>query len=67
MRSSISATNVTLSGGGTVTMTTSSGTAYLRGSGVTLTNDNNTIQGAGNIGDSGALTIDNEGTIDANS
>ena len=59
--------NVTLSGGGVVTMETSTGTAYLRGSGVTLTNTNDTIQGAGFIGDSGALAIDNGGTIDANS
>ena len=58
--------NVTLSGGGTVTLETSSGAAFLRGSSVTLTNTNNTIQGAGNIGDSGALTIVNEATIDAN-
>jgi hypothetical protein len=58
--------NVTLSGGGTVTMTPGSGyTSFLRGNGVTLTNTNNTIQGAGNIGDSGALAIANAGTIDA--
>ena len=60
--------NVTLSGGGAVTMKSGSGpAAFLRGSGVTLTNTNNTIQGAGNIGDSGALALDNEATIDANS
>jgi hypothetical protein len=58
--------NLTLSGGGTLTMESSTGSAYLRGSGVTLTNDNNTIQGAGNFGDSGALTVHNEATIDAN-
>ena len=40
--------------------------AFLRGSGVTLTNTNNTIQGAGLIGDNGALTIVNQATIDAN-
>ena len=39
----------------------------MRGSGFTLTNTNDTIQGAGNIGDSGALTIVNKATIDANS
>jgi hypothetical protein len=59
--------SVTLSGGGTVTMKSSSGTAFLRGSGVTLTNTNDTIQGAGTIGDNAALAIDNKGTIDANS
>ncbi len=59
--------NVTLSGGGAVVMKSSkSGSAFLRGSGVTLTNSNNTIQGAGNIGDSGALAFANEATVDAN-
>ena len=58
--------NVTLSGGGTVAMKTGSGPAFLRGSGFTLTNTNDTIQGAGFIGDSGALTIVNQATIDAN-
>jgi fibronectin-binding autotransporter adhesin len=57
---------VTLSGGGTVTMKTGSGTAFLRGVGLTLTNTNNTIQGAGTIGDNGALAIGNQATIDAN-
>ena len=58
---------VTLSGSGSVTMSSgSSGSAYLRGNGLTLTNTNSTIQGAGNIGDSGALALDNEATIDAN-
>ena len=65
-RSSISAANVTLSGGGAVILKTKSGTAFLRGSGFTLTNTSDTIQGAGNIGDSGALAIVNKGTIDAN-
>ena len=58
---------VTLSGGGTVTMSSGTGNAYLRGSGLTLTNTNDTIQGAGLIGDSGALAIVNKGTINANS
>ena len=59
--------NVTLSGGGAVTMKSGGGTAaFFRGSGVTLTNANDTIQGAGNIGDSGALGIANQATIDAN-
>jgi hypothetical protein len=59
-------TNVTLSGGGAVTLKTKSGTAFLRGGGFTLTNNDNTIQGAGNIGDNAALAIVNKGTIDAN-
>ena len=59
--------SVTLSGGGTVTMKTGSGAAFLRGSGLTLTNTNDTIQGAGLIGDNAALAINNRGTIDANS
>jgi len=55
--------NVTLQGGGTVTLSTGS---FLAGaSGFTLTNVNNTIQGAGTIGDSG-LALSNEATIDAN-
>ena len=58
--------NVTLSGGGVVIMKSGSGAAFLRGSGVTLTNTNDTIQGAGNIGDNAALTITNQATIDAN-
>jgi hypothetical protein len=48
-------------------MKSSTGTAFLRGGGVTLTNLNDTIQGAGVIGDNAALAIDNAGTIDANS
>ena len=47
--------SVTLSGGGSVTMKTGTGAAYLRGNGVTLTNTNATIQGAGFIGDNAAL------------
>jgi hypothetical protein len=61
--------NVTLTGGGAVTLAQSAGgTAFLRGNGLTLTNSDNTIQGEGNFGDSGALTIVNGtlGTIDAN-
>ena len=49
-----------------VTLKSGSGSAFLRGSGFTLTNTANTIQGAGNIGDSGALAIVNKATIDAN-
>ena len=53
---------VTLSGGGTVTMRSgTSASAFLRGSGFTLTNTNDTIQGAGFIGDSGALALVNQG------
>jgi hypothetical protein len=59
--------NVTLSGGGAVILKSKSGSAFLRGGGFTLTNTNDTIQGAGLIGDSGALGIVNEGTVDANS
>ena len=64
--------NVTLQGGGTVTLSTASGggDALLlqAAGGLTLTNVNNTIQGEGIIGFNG-LTLVNEagGTIDANS
>jgi hypothetical protein len=58
--------NVTLSGGGVVTMKAKTGAAYLRGGGFTLTNANDTIRGAGFIGDNAALAIVNKGTIDAN-
>ena len=64
--------NVTLQGGGTVTLSTtasaSGGTAFIEqnGSSLTLTNVNNTIQGAGVIGNNG-LTLINQATINANS
>src|SRR5271167_4089965 len=64
--------NVTLQGGGTVTLSTASGggNALLlqAAGGLTLTNVNNTIQGEGIIGFNG-LTLVNEagGTINANS
>ena len=58
--------NVTLSGGGTVTMKSKTGYAFLRGPSLTLTNTNDTIQGAGLIGDNGELAIVNQATIDAN-
>jgi hypothetical protein len=62
------AANVTLSGGGKITMASGSReSAYLRGSGFKLTNSKDTIQGAGFIGDSGALALVNKATIDANS
>jgi fibronectin-binding autotransporter adhesin len=64
------AASATLTGGGTVTLGNSGGTA----TGViqvgstdtgTLTNTNNTITGYGNVGN-GTLTLVNKGTIDAN-
>ncbi len=65
--------NVTLQGGGTVTLSTTSsggGNAIIEQSvgGLTLTNVNNTIQGEGIIGNNG-LTLLNQsgGTINANS
>ena len=61
--------NVTLTGGGSVVLsTTGSGTATLSGSSTTLTNVDNTIEGAGEIGGNRGLSIINQtlGTIDAN-
>jgi hypothetical protein len=58
---------VTLSGGGTVTLTTNAtngGNAYIQGNSQTLTNTNNTIQGTGVIGN-GNLVLTNGGVIDA--
>jgi len=56
--------NVSLAGGGTVTM---SGPAFINqaSANLVLTNTNNLIQGAGQIGNNG-LTLVNQGTIDAN-
>ena len=63
-------TNVTLQGGGTVTLSTlnGGGDAVLQqaSGGVTLTNVDNTIQGDGILGNNG-LTIINQATINANS
>jgi hypothetical protein len=62
-------TDVTLQGGGQVTLTDGGENAIVtNGSAVTLTNVNNTISGAGTIGDRQYLTLVNEheGTIDAN-
>lgn len=60
--------NTTLSGTGTLTLSTTGGggTAYIgqQQAGHTLTNQS-TIDGAGNIGD-GGLTLNNQGTINAN-
>ena len=65
----IDSANVTLQGGGTVTMSNSGGGGdaiiYQAAGGLTLTNVNNTIQGTGIIGFNG-LTVVNEATIDAN-
>jgi hypothetical protein len=60
--------NVTLSGGGTVSMSTNSN-RIAGGSGFTLTNVNNRIVGGGGLGEPGsAITINNEssGVIDGN-
>jgi YVTN family beta-propeller protein len=58
---------VSLTGGGTVTLTTTStGLAFVdQSGGQTLTNVNNTMQGSGYIGVNG-LTVVNQGVIDAN-
>lgn len=62
--------NTTLSGGGAVflSLAAGSGTAFLSGgSGVTLTNADNTIEGAGIIGNNGMNLVNQAGgTIDAN-
>ena len=62
--------NTTLQGGGTVTLSTAGGggSAYIQQQvgGLTLTNVNNTIQGAGVIGN-GGLALVNQATINANS
>src|SRR5215469_4511236 len=60
--------SLSLSGGGVVNMSIAGGggSAFLRGSGVTLTNTDNIIEGAGFIGDSGALAFVNQATVDAN-
>jgi hypothetical protein len=73
----VGSSNVNLQGGGTVTMTaggvggaTGAGAAYLQqqNGGSTLTNVNNTIQGAGVIGYNGLNVLNTAGgTIDANS
>jgi hypothetical protein len=56
--------SVTLTGKGKVTLTDNPGNIIeSNGSAATLTNANNTISGAGTIGDS-HTTLDNEGTID---
>ena len=62
-------TDVTLQGGGQVTLTDCGESAIgTNGSAVTLTNVDNTISGAGTIGDRTYLTLVNQhdGTVDAN-
>jgi hypothetical protein len=58
----------TLSGGGVVALTTTTGgdSAIVEGSGETLTNAGDVIEGTGTIGN-GSLAVVNGGTIDANS
>jgi hypothetical protein len=58
----------TLSGGGVVDLTTASGgdSAIIEGTGETLTNSGDVIEGTGTIGN-GSLALSNGGTIDANS
>ena len=57
----------TLSGGGSVSLTTTKGgdSAIVEGTGLTLTNANDVIEGTGTIG-AGSLALSNGGTIDAN-
>ncbi len=57
----------TLSGGGTVSLTTTKGggSATIEGAGLTLTNASDVIEGTGTIG-AGSLALSNGGTIDAN-
>jgi hypothetical protein len=60
---------VSLTGGGTVTMSNSSTNVALIAqavSGSPLTNVDNTIQGSGQIGGNSGLVLVNQGTIDAN-
>ena len=63
------ATNTTLTGGGSVTLSNDSGNVITTGTpGTTLTNVNNTISGVGSIGNGSGLNIVNDasGIIDAN-
>jgi PEP-CTERM motif len=58
--------NTSVTGGGIVQMTdsTGGGNAFVEGNGFTLTNTNNTISGTGTIGN-GTLGLINNGTIEA--
>ena len=58
----IAGTTTTLSGGGTLALSNSTANFILGNGTSTLVNANNTILGAGNIGDNN-LTLNNEGTI----
>jgi hypothetical protein len=55
---------VNLTGGGTVALSNNSQNYILGAAGSKLVNTNNTITGAGNIGD-GTMAFTNEGTVDA--
>src|ERR1700738_1904286 len=61
----IGAANVTLSGSGTVTMSNSTANLITGSTGTDMLTNQQTIQGAGNIG-FGAMALNNSGTIDAN-
>jgi hypothetical protein len=50
-----------------MTTTTGGGSAIVEGSGLTLTNASDVIEGTGTIGNLGSLALSNGGTIDANS
>ena len=58
--------NTTLSGTGSVTMSNNSANAIWAGGGTAQLTNQQTIQGAGNIGSGGNFTLINSGTIDAN-
>src|SRR6202022_5132773 len=61
----IGAANVMLSGSGTVTMSNSTANLITGSTGTDMLTNQQTIQGAGNIG-FGAMALSNSGTIDAN-
>src|SRR6202011_917972 len=61
----IGAANVTLSGSGTLTMSNSTANLITGSAGTDMLTNQQTIQGAGNIG-FGAMALSNSGTIDAN-
>src|SRR6202050_867762 len=61
----IGASNVTLSGGGTLTLSNNAANLILGSSGTDMLTNQETIQGAGNIGYN-QMALNNSGTIDAN-
>ena len=61
----IGSSNVTLSGGGTLTMGNNANNLIFGSAGTNKLTNQETIQGAGNIGD-GQMTLVNSGTINAN-